>query len=283
MAKVSKRLRYEILRRDGFRCRYCGATPEERELRVDHVIPEALGGPTEPSNLAASCDPCNNGKSSTTPDAPVVADVAEGALRWATAMEAAAAAMEQKIQERRDKNAFFPEVWQQYKLDSGSQAVPLPPDWEGAITRLEAAGLTRVLLEEAVEAAMKPHNVRPENRFRYFCGVAWNMVTALQEAARVLADNAGGPVADVDPGDPYAMISRADLESAVWRFEVQTERLLKALPGWVQESAEREARADWHNADNPEPPPHEGLPDVLRHLSGIISTCNIQPGREGEI
>lgn len=47
MAKVSKRLRFEILRRDQFKCRYCGTVAAERELRVDHVIPEALGGPSD--------------------------------------------------------------------------------------------------------------------------------------------------------------------------------------------------------------------------------------------
>lgn len=49
MAKLTKRLRFEILRRDQFRCRYCGTTAAEAELRVDHVIPEVLGGKTEPS------------------------------------------------------------------------------------------------------------------------------------------------------------------------------------------------------------------------------------------
>lgn len=52
-----------MLSRDGFRCRYCGATPERVHLQVDHVIPRVLGGPTTMDNLVTACGPCNNGKS----------------------------------------------------------------------------------------------------------------------------------------------------------------------------------------------------------------------------
>lgn len=61
---VPKRLRFEVFRRDGFRCRYCGATPDQKQLRPDHVIPEVLGGRTEPANLVTACEDCNSGKSS---------------------------------------------------------------------------------------------------------------------------------------------------------------------------------------------------------------------------
>jgi hypothetical protein len=87
---VSKRLRYEILRRDNHTCRYCGDSAPDVKLQVDHVVPTALGGTDEPSNLVTACEPCNGGKSASNPDAPVVDDVAQDALRWSKAMEAAA-------------------------------------------------------------------------------------------------------------------------------------------------------------------------------------------------
>ncbi|MFE4420379.1 HNH endonuclease [Streptomyces sp. NPDC056817] len=62
---VSKRLRYEILRRDRYTCRYCGASAPDAPMRVDHVTPVALGGTDHPSNLVAACEPCNSGKTST--------------------------------------------------------------------------------------------------------------------------------------------------------------------------------------------------------------------------
>ena len=72
---VNKRLRFEVLRRDGFRCQYCGAAPAEAELQIDHVVPAALGGTDDPENLTTACGPCNSGKAATPPDAEMVAAV----------------------------------------------------------------------------------------------------------------------------------------------------------------------------------------------------------------
>ncbi|NWN92285.1 HNH endonuclease [Marinobacter adhaerens] len=56
-----RRLREQVLIRDRYLCQPCGrandATPASQ---VDHVIPEAEGGPTEASNLEAICGPCHD-------------------------------------------------------------------------------------------------------------------------------------------------------------------------------------------------------------------------------
>ncbi len=54
--------RFRVLRRDGFRCVYCGASAREARLVVDHVIPVARGGRDTMETLATACDPCNLGK-----------------------------------------------------------------------------------------------------------------------------------------------------------------------------------------------------------------------------
>ena len=59
---VGNKLRFEVLKRDGFTCVYCGATPLKNELKVDHVVPVSKGGDNEPSNLVAACGDCNHGK-----------------------------------------------------------------------------------------------------------------------------------------------------------------------------------------------------------------------------
>lgn len=63
---ISPRLRWTILERDGFKCRYCGRTAEAAALHVDHIIPVAQGGTNHPDNLAASCSDCNLGKADNT-------------------------------------------------------------------------------------------------------------------------------------------------------------------------------------------------------------------------
>lgn len=59
---MSPRIRFEIFKRDGFRCAYCGSKPGESVLRVDHVVPIADGGTDDPQNLVTACDTCNAGK-----------------------------------------------------------------------------------------------------------------------------------------------------------------------------------------------------------------------------
>lgn len=59
---IPKRLRFEILKRDRFTCRYCGARPGRTQLHVDHVKPRAEGGTNDPSNLVTACETCNSGK-----------------------------------------------------------------------------------------------------------------------------------------------------------------------------------------------------------------------------
>lgn len=65
MARKStgKRLRFEIFKRDGFTCQYCGAQPPDVVLVIDHIHPVAAGGSNEQVNLITACEPCNQGKS----------------------------------------------------------------------------------------------------------------------------------------------------------------------------------------------------------------------------
>lgn len=63
MSVKSKRLRFEILKRDGFRCRYCGVSAASAVLHVDHVVAESAGGEDVPENLVTACAACNGGKS----------------------------------------------------------------------------------------------------------------------------------------------------------------------------------------------------------------------------
>jgi hypothetical protein len=62
--KTSTRLRFAILARDQFTCRYCGRKAPDVELHVDHITPLSRGGSDEPDNLGAACSECNAGKAS---------------------------------------------------------------------------------------------------------------------------------------------------------------------------------------------------------------------------
>jgi len=63
---ITKSLRYDILKRDRFRCRLCGASPAVNPhitLHVDHIKPRSKNGETVCSNLQTLCSDCNYGKS----------------------------------------------------------------------------------------------------------------------------------------------------------------------------------------------------------------------------
>lgn len=59
---ISKRVRYAVLERDGYRCRYCGAAAADAKLHVDHRMPVSRGGTDDFSNLVTACADCNLGK-----------------------------------------------------------------------------------------------------------------------------------------------------------------------------------------------------------------------------
>lgn len=60
---ISNRLRHDVFKRDGYRCRECGASVEDgATLEIDHIIPVAKGGTNDINNLQTLCKECNRGK-----------------------------------------------------------------------------------------------------------------------------------------------------------------------------------------------------------------------------
>jgi len=59
---ISTSLRFEVFQRCGFKCVYCGKTPPQAELHIDHIIPVSRGGTNAAENLVAACPECNYGK-----------------------------------------------------------------------------------------------------------------------------------------------------------------------------------------------------------------------------
>ena len=59
---LSGSLRYEVLKRAGFRCELCGISADERAIEVDHIVPRKRGGEDDPTNLQALCFKCNANK-----------------------------------------------------------------------------------------------------------------------------------------------------------------------------------------------------------------------------
>lgn len=60
---ISKKIRFEVFKRDKFTCQYCGKSAPEVILQIDHIKPVSKGGDNDILNLVTACESCNNGKS----------------------------------------------------------------------------------------------------------------------------------------------------------------------------------------------------------------------------
>lgn len=57
-----RRLRREVVARDGNHCSRCGESGERRPLQLDHIVPVAEGGTDTLANARLLCTPCHTPK-----------------------------------------------------------------------------------------------------------------------------------------------------------------------------------------------------------------------------
>ena len=245
---VSKRLRYEILRRDSHTCRYCGRSAPEVPLRVDHVTPVALGGGDEPTNLATSCEPCNSGKSSASPDATLVADVSDDALRWAAAMQQAADDMREQQAPKLAYRKTFQKAWSGWTREVGwkTEKVELPDGWKGSLDAFYEAGLPQEVWHDIVEKAMTNPTVRVDNTFRYACGIAWRMVKELQERAREIVTPSSKKT---DGGLSSLGQAALDCWARAWTSDLEDDPSARERADFTRSLIEIEASGNWINPE----------------------------------
>lgn len=63
--KERKLTRFEIFKRDRYKCQYCGK--ESKQLTLDHVMPRFRGGQHTWENVVSACVNCNRVKAGRTP------------------------------------------------------------------------------------------------------------------------------------------------------------------------------------------------------------------------
>lgn len=191
---VSKRLRYEILRRDNHTCRYCGATAPDVKLTVDHVVPTTLGGTDDPTNLVTACTACNAGKSSTNPDAPLVADVTNDALRFRQAVELAASLAKRDHDAIAAKVGPLLEEWPNRWTNAGYTTPPAAPaiDAWSVLGDLISRGLPTLaavdLMDVTIAKYERDRYFPASSLWPYFIGCCRNKVADIEQTAKRLID-----------------------------------------------------------------------------------------------
>ena len=169
---ISKKLRFDVFKRDGFVCAYCGATPPTVVLQVDHIHPVVEGGTNTIDNLITSCQPCNIGKG-----ANVLTNIPTSLKEKAAAIaeqEAQIKGFYEVMQEQEDRlNA---EMWLIADIiDSGSPERGMDRGWLASIKRfLKTLSYFEVL--NAAEIARAKFKYGGKKAFLYFCGVCHNKI-----------------------------------------------------------------------------------------------------------
>lgn len=166
-------------------------------MTVDHVTPVTLGGSDEPSNLVAACKPCNAGKSSSSTDAALVADVDERAVRWAQAMQQAVEQRAAELAKDRTKADAFDVEWMSWEVGGGP--APRDANWRNSILRFFAGGLDGSFMADAIATAMGLTKVPASEKWRYFCGICWREMDRIRGYAAEIADRALVEASDRQP------------------------------------------------------------------------------------
>ena len=171
---IGKKLRFDVFKRDGFKCMYCGAHPPGVLLHVDHIKPVAEGGKNSMDNLVTSCAPCNLGKGAALLTS-VPMDLAEKATAVAereAQIKGYHAVMEAK-RKRLDREAWSVVHLLLPGVDSASR------DWMNSLRSfIDKLGVHEVT--EAMEIALAKGHHSGDKTWRYFCGICWNKIRKLE-------------------------------------------------------------------------------------------------------
>lgn len=175
---ISVRKRFDIFKRDGFACQYCGAHPPDALLEVDHIVPVAEGGGNDEDNLVTACWPCNRGKAANAlTDVPVsLADRAKEIAEREAQLRGYQEVMEARRQRIDDEIWRVADVFMRhYRKES------IRKDYLQSIKHfVERLGVHEVL--DAMELAVARKPFYESGSFKYFCGICWNKIKGPKDA-----------------------------------------------------------------------------------------------------
>lgn len=169
---ISKKMRFDVFKRDGFKCQYCGQTPPAVVLEVDHINPVSKGGKNFAHNLITACFNCNRGKAAT-PLTVIPKSLSEQAAE-VKEREAQIAGYRKVMQASLDRiEADMWEVANTLIPNSGSDG--LRRDWLQSIKGFNEKLPIHIVLDAAEKARAK-FGYSKSKCFPYFCGICWNII-----------------------------------------------------------------------------------------------------------
>lgn len=174
---VSKKKRFDVFKRDGFTCQYCGRKPPEVVLQADHIDPVALGGGDEIENLLTACVDCNQGKKHfpldqvPAPLADRAAELAERELQIKEYRKFLRSVKKRKQSEVDEVAAHFTKLFPGSCLTERFKEVSIKKFLETFAVEELNDNLTLAYRNIAKKRAPDP-----EATIKYFCGICWNKI-----------------------------------------------------------------------------------------------------------
>ncbi len=171
---ISKKTRFEVFKRDGFRCGYCGGIPPKVTLEVDHIEPVSKGGLDDPINLITACFECNRGKGAVRLDQLPLSQKYEVEIliekeEQAREYHKYVGIREQRINEEIDMVLHILQSIERggiYKLGNNKERQSIK-------TFLKQLSFDEVF--EAAEIAISRQHTQ-WYAFKYFCGICWRKI-----------------------------------------------------------------------------------------------------------
>lgn len=174
---ISKKTRFDIFKRDGFACAYCGRTPPAVVLEIDHIQPKSKGGREDLNNYITACFDCNRGKRNV-PLSNIPPKVSENI-----------SILLEREEQLREYNKILLKIERRTQKDVSEISSLYQSQYEGwefseKFKNVDLRYFLRLLpKQEIIEALHIAMNKIPGNHttvIRYFCGVCWRKIKRKQ-------------------------------------------------------------------------------------------------------
>lgn len=168
---VSKKIRFDVFKRDSFQCQYCGQLPPKVILEIDHIHPVSKGGTNDIDNLITACFDCNRGKSNGLIEvAPIsVAEKTEILLEKQEQLKAYESLLK-SIKRKTKKNiSMVEDAFQEYFPDRG-----FTETFKRSVERFLKDLHVSEVVDSMHSACVKFD--RSDQAVKYFCGICWNKI-----------------------------------------------------------------------------------------------------------
>ncbi len=168
---ISKKIRFEVFKRDGFTCQYCGNAPPKVTLEIDHINPKSEGGADTINNFLTACFDCNRGKRN------IPLTKIPGGLRenleilkekelQLSEYNKFIAKIEKRIQKEIEEiSSIYHEYFSEYVLSES---------FKNTSIKQFLKYLPKSIIKEAMDLACSRMN--SNKSIKYFCGICWNKI-----------------------------------------------------------------------------------------------------------